>query len=253
MKRNFNLRTIVVICIFVVVLLLGTTESRAVLQSNATTHANPIEGKGSDWLAAIRQMETLGQTMGLTETLDADGCTATSENNHIDVHMMKPSEYGAIAILSASGFGNPGKLQDESNVLKRTTTGNASGVYFTGDRGEILACVSDAAEEKYWQGEAGYTAALGATVDWHGGSWNELYCTDYIYTKKFVDPKVPVVGWQGLFAAGYIASTFCESYFGDGTFNAWYGGYSGNKAVTETYNAKVINILWHSRGVAVST
>ena len=41
--------------------------------------------------------------------------------------------------MSASGYGNSNKLRDETDPQKRTTTGNATGVYFTGDRWEIMA------------------------------------------------------------------------------------------------------------------
>ncbi len=72
--------------------------------------------------------------MGLSETYNPD-YTSTSSNG-IDVHMMKSTEYGAIAILSASGYGNPKKLQ-ESTI--KTTTGNKTGVYFSGANWEWVA------------------------------------------------------------------------------------------------------------------
>ena len=51
--------------------------------------------------------------------------------------MMRSTEYGAIAILSASGYGNPKTLQNSSI---KTTTGNKTGVYFiVGDFEELVA------------------------------------------------------------------------------------------------------------------
>ena len=50
--------------------------------------------------------------------------------------MMRSTEYGAIAILSASGYGNPQTLQ---NSAVKTTTGNKTGVYFTGNNWEWVA------------------------------------------------------------------------------------------------------------------
>ena len=49
---------------------------------------------------------------------------------------MRSTEYGAIAILSASGYGNPQTLQ---NSAVKTTTGNKTGVYFTGNNWEWVA------------------------------------------------------------------------------------------------------------------
>ena len=69
--------------------------------------------------------------------------------------MMLPTEYGAVAILSASGYGNSGKLRDETNVQKRTTTGNSTGVYFTGDRWEWLASSDAMGKSKYNVGNRG--------------------------------------------------------------------------------------------------
>lgn len=138
MKKMVNLKTIVLTgTLTVSLIILGTTNSQAALQANQATHKSPATKKGAAWLTSIRQMETTGQTMGLDEILD--GINATSEENGIDVHMMLPTEYGAVAILSASGYGNSGKLRDETDPQKRTTTGNATGVYFTGDRWEIVA------------------------------------------------------------------------------------------------------------------
>ena len=79
--------------------------------------------------------------MGLTETLKTDLTPNTS--NNIDVHMMKTTEYGAMAILSASGFGYSGKLAD---APVKSTTGNVTGVYVMGTRWEWTAGVCDASQ-----------------------------------------------------------------------------------------------------------
>ena len=56
----------------------------AVLQSNGNTPARyPL----NTWPSKIREMEKLGGAMGLTETLN-DNLTSTTSNN-IDVHMEK--------------------------------------------------------------------------------------------------------------------------------------------------------------------
>ncbi len=60
--------------------------------------------------------------MGLSETLN-DNLSASSESNNIDVHMIRATEYGATAILSASGYGNP---KSENAII--STTGNDTGV-----------------------------------------------------------------------------------------------------------------------------
>ena len=70
-------------------------------------------------------MESLGGTLGLIETQNAD-LTSNSGSNNLDIHMHKNTEYGAMALLSASSYGNPSKIEDGG-----TTTGNETGVKIT--------------------------------------------------------------------------------------------------------------------------
>ena len=115
------------------IMLLPTTGVKAALQANPNTHIKKTDDL-KNWMSNFRKMEATGGTMGLSETLNAD--LTSKESNNIDVHMMKSTEYGAIAILSASGYGNPQTLQ---NSAIKTTTGNKTGVYFTGNNWEWVA------------------------------------------------------------------------------------------------------------------
>ena len=114
---------------------LPTGQVKAALQSNPNTQYKTVYNP-TTWMTQIRQIETSGNAMGLSETLDTTSLIATSESNGIDVHMMKSTEYGAIAILSASGYGNPQTLQSSS---VKTTTGNKTGIYFSGSNWEWVA------------------------------------------------------------------------------------------------------------------
>ena len=113
---------------------LPTGQVKAALQSNPNTQYK-TQYNPTTWMTQIRQIETSGNAMGLSETLNSD-LTSSSESNGIDVHMMKSTEYGAIAILSASGYGNPQTLQSSS---VKTTTGNKTGIYFSGSNWEWVA------------------------------------------------------------------------------------------------------------------
>ena len=141
MKRNIRkLKQILVTSTLILgMLTISGNASQAALQANATTHAAGKTYTGAALIQSIRQMETAGQTMGLTETLKTDLTSNTS--NNIDVHMMRTTEYGAMAILSASGFGYSGKLAD---APVKSTTGNVTGVYVMGTRWEWTAGVCDA-------------------------------------------------------------------------------------------------------------
>ena len=117
--NKFSKNIIITSMVFGAMVLNGTTSSKAVLQSNgndgATYNLNV-------WMINVRKMEQLGGAMGLSETLNSN-LTSSSDSNNIDVHMQKNTEYGALAILSASSYGNPNKVNDGE-----TTTGNATGV-----------------------------------------------------------------------------------------------------------------------------
>lgn len=106
---------------------------KAALQANPNTHVKKTDAP-TNWMSNIRKMEETNGSMGLSESLNSD--LTSKESNNIDVHMMRTTEYGAIAILSASGYGNSKTLQNSSI---KTTTGNKTGVYFTGTTWELNA------------------------------------------------------------------------------------------------------------------
>ena len=190
MKRNIRkLKQILVTSALVLgILTIGGTSSKAALQANSATHATGKTATGASWIQSIREMEKSGQTMGLNETINADLTPASS--NNIDVHMMRTTEYGAMAILSASGFGWSGKLAD---APVKSTTGNVTGVYVPGNRWEWTAGVCSAAtvgkDARYYdlykindQTSAKVGDALGLDTyttnpgcsGWHGGYANWL-------------------------------------------------------------------------------
>ena len=134
MKEKTKLKLISLVVILAVMTLLPVGNVKAALQANSNTHYKKTNTPDT-WMAQIRNMEKSGEAMGLSETLNSD-LTASSDSNGIDVHMMKSTEYGAIAILSASGYGNSQTLQNSST---KTTTGNKTGVYFNGTDWEYVA------------------------------------------------------------------------------------------------------------------
>ena len=114
-----------------VVIMLGVAllpvSSKAVLQANPNTNGTKVDTMGN-WLLTVRSMEKKNQAMGLEETIDSSTKKATSASNGIDVHMIKSTEWGTVAILSTSGYGNSKRIQDSTI---KSTTGNRSGVYFS--------------------------------------------------------------------------------------------------------------------------
>lgn len=113
------------VLISILILLIFTTipiYSNAILQANGDSiKTNPID----TWIIEIRRMEQAGGTLGLSDTINTSNLTSSADSsNNLDIHMEKNTEFGAMAILSASAYGNQSKIN-----TGETTTGNKSGIY----------------------------------------------------------------------------------------------------------------------------
>lgn len=173
MKINRKFLIIMVI-FFVVTLLRMPNISNAALQSNGGT---PTTKNLENWMLQIRQMQELGGTLGRTDTINTTDLT--SEATDLDIHMEKNTEYGAMAILSASAYGNPNKINDGE-----TTTGNSTGIVVNFNNEWTAATVYvifSGYSSRYIDIYNGsYSAkigdAIGETSGWHGGSktWGSI-------------------------------------------------------------------------------
>lgn len=127
MKEVRNKKGKIQFVILTTIILCGiTTISNASLQvrPNAKSKTSISADK---FFSQIRQMENSGEAMGLFATIDDTG-TETSGSNNIDVHMIKNTEWGGAAMLSASAYGEaPSGRSDAS------TTGNSYGIYQMAD------------------------------------------------------------------------------------------------------------------------
>ena len=99
------------------------TSLNIVVKPNATSLKNI---NVYNMFSNIRKMEIFGNIHGLKQetnatTLSNDGLISNDSNN-LDTHMIKNIEWGAVAYLSHSMYGNPGNVGD-------STTGNEYGVY----------------------------------------------------------------------------------------------------------------------------
>ena len=121
MKKKTKVKFLVLATMLISMTAVPAGQVKAALQANPNTHYKKTDS-ATNWIRGFREMETTGGTMGLNETLNSD-LTASSTSNGIDAHMMRTTEYGAIAILSASGYGNP-----SNDKAITSTTGNETGV-----------------------------------------------------------------------------------------------------------------------------
>ncbi len=173
---NRKKRILIGIIIFATIGILGQTNRvEAALQANGGT---PITANLNDWVSAVRQMQATGGTLGLTDTINTN---LTSSNKNMDIHMQKNTEYGAMAILSASAYGNPDKI-----TAGKTTTGNASGIvinlneeWVAAGRSDTLVTNMKGAAGRYWNNygtgngsNAKIGDAMSETNGWHGSTGN---------------------------------------------------------------------------------
>ncbi len=197
MKEKTKQKMLAFILVLAFAILMPFSNVKASLQANPNTHNKKADGP-TNWMSNIRSMEKSGEAMGLSETFNSD-LTSSSDSNGIDVHMMKSTEYGAIAILSASGYGNPQKLQ---NSTEKTTTGNKTGVYFSGANWEWVAgglqgSIFRGVNSKYYDSYTGYQAsakvgdALGTSgttnpgcAGWHSASNADWVGGKFPYFKR---------------------------------------------------------------------
>lgn len=190
MKLN---KKIILTSIVVLIMLLCTSTVRAAIQSSGGTAASY---NVDTWIKGIRQMENVGGGFGLSETINSN-LTSSSGLNNIDVHMEKNTEYGAMAILSASSYGNPTKIEDG-----QTTTGNETGIVMKINREWVAAgTMSDITTY--------YNAA---------SKYKNVYTTTYKAKKG--DAISETYGWHG------STRSYWLSWLGD-TTNPWASRISG--------------------------
>ena len=161
-------------CIIVlsIIMMYIPTRSKAGLQANGESVK---QDSINNWLLNVRQMESSGGTLGLTDSINQTNLTSSAEtSNNLDIHMEKNTEYGAMAILSASSYGKPDKVNDGE-----TTTGNKSGIYININKEWVAAGAltelsryvnANPRYKNYYTNSyvAKYGDAIEETKGWHG-------------------------------------------------------------------------------------
>lgn len=222
MKRNGLFRNIIAISVsFGVMVLFGTNSSKAVLQSNGNDGATYSR---SDWMMNVRKMEELGGAMGLSETVDSN-LTSSSDSNNIDVHMEKNTEYGALAILSASSYGNPNKINDGE-----TTTGNATGVVMKLNKEWVAAGTESSPSTNFKNAVSRYKNVYGwGTANHDGYSYAQ-------YVAKSGDAINETQGWHGSSSSMWLSY---DVEWGDNYFSRY------ELALLRSYSGSIFSYYGH--------
>ena len=216
---------------FLSAILLGTAfimlgipnKSNAALQSNGGT---PITKDLGTWILQIRKMQELGGTLGRTDTINTEDLT--SEANDLDVHMEKNTEYGAMAILSASAYGNPNKINDGE-----TSTGNSTGVVIKLNKEWVAAGnISDSAQ---------YTKA--------NSRYKNMYTMTYV--AKSGDAVSETAGWHSSSSSTWLynntSSGLLRAYGGSIFSYSGYGYWGSDWGGRDAYYTR----SWYSRAAIV--
>ena len=206
-------------CIIVlsVIMMYIPTRSKAGLQANGESVK---QDSINNWLLNVRQMESSGGTLGLTDSINQTNLTSSAEtSNNLDIHMEKNTEYGAMAILSASSYGKPDKINDGE-----TTTGNKSGIYININK-EWVAAGSLTALSRYVNANSRY----------------KNYYTDN-YVAKQGDAIVETKGWHGSGTSVWITASG-----GDGSYKQ-----NANSGVIRSYSGSIFSYYGQSWKSSVS-
>lgn len=223
MKTKTLKQILAIIALATTLLITNAGISNAALQANPNTQYTKSTAPET-WMSEFRKMESAGGAMGLSETLNSDLTASNNNSNGIDVHMMKTTEYGAIAILSASGYGNSSNSQAIT-----TTTGNATGIILN---------------TSYWEWNAGgledsiFSGTNSKYYDSYTSSQTSARVGDSLGTKSTTNPGCS--GWHSATKADWVQSAL--PYFlrtSGGIFSFFNNIYHGG------------NWNYYCRGVAV--
>ena len=118
-KTNYKIGGIILLIL--VMAIIFPTISKANLQSRPVEEA--LSKKASQFFLLCRQMETSGGPLGLSAEISTaeDKVTEITSPNGIDVHMIKNTEWGTAAMLSASVYGDC-PVGRSFSVVNDTTT-----------------------------------------------------------------------------------------------------------------------------------
>lgn len=193
--------------------------SRAALQANGGT---PATKQMRTWLLETRKMEATGGTLGLMDTINGTTLLSTAEkSNNLDIHMELNTEFGAMAILSASAYGNQKKINDGD-----TTTGNKSGVLIKINKEWVSSFCSTTGLD------------LGKSAD---GRYKNVYKYEASGVGKIGDATAETKGWHGTTTYSWLggnysneASTFLRAY--QGSIFSYYGQSNPAQGTGTHYN-----------------
>ncbi|MBQ9297778.1 MAG: hypothetical protein IJ223_01880 [Clostridia bacterium] len=211
MKNTKALKKLAILIIAIMavgMLITPQTYAASNLQSNPTTGSALQVKTAQDWAKLIRAMEQGYYGSGeQIEELNDDLTPKTS--NNIDVHFMKNTEYGAIAILSASEYGVGKVTTAKKGDNSGSTTGNRTGIII---------------DTKVWEATASSSSDPFYLVGTNRGGWGtpaaERYYDKYTTSNESAkrgDVLIECMNW-------YSSDTFQWPTVSNNCFKRGYNG-----------------------------
>ena len=167
-------------CLWLMLFVITPVKAQAALQSNGGT---PEIKSLNDWVLQVRNMQSSGGTLGRADTINTTDLTSNATD--LDIHMEKNTEYGAMAILSASSYGNPGKIENG-----QTTTGNETGIIINLNKEWVAATTNNT--------DTYYIRDLTKNMINAKDRYKNIY--DSKYVAKYGDAMNETVGWHGSYS-----------------------------------------------------
>ena len=219
-KEKQKFKTIISI---IIMILLFSIPTKVHANVQSRSDKGRLTGKtASEFFQLIREMETSSGPMGLGATVtevtvnsgtanEGKTISETSASNNIDVHMIKNTEWGAVAMLMDSAYGS----KQSGNSSTATTTGNKSGVYEFFSGYEYVAGM--------WNKKNDYNGYIYYADDTK--YWNK-------YTEeanKVGDATKETPNWKGASNANFVSSSYpVFARGGSGAFSFYFGRFLGS-------------------------
>ena len=250
LKTNYKIGGMLLVSLLLTLMFPISCNASLQSRSNVTSLTNKT---ASEFFRLCREMETSSGPMGLNAIITTDETTGkveeTSTSNGIDVHMIKNTEYGAAALLSASAYGNC-----PSGSSSSSTTQNKSGIMqMAGGQWEYVAGILKTELITSTNAKNNYLKSIIASDDKYKDVYDSTTMSETSY--KSGDATYETQKWRGASRAHWLSAfdpVFYRSYYGVFYFVSSVGNADSNLGsraavvcgVGLLYKRRILCIFW---------
>lgn len=208
------------------------------ISCNASLQSRPnvsslVSKTASEFFRLCREMETSSGPMGLNATITTDEVTGkvneTSGSNGIDVHMIKNTEYGAAALLSASAYGDCPNGYSVSGTSDSTTKNKSGIMQMASGKYEYVAGILNQEQITNSNAKGNYLKSIIASDN----KYKNVYNSTEMSAESDIDGDATyeTQRWRGASSANWLSAyspVFYRSDFGVFLFNGSDGSANSN-------------------------